>query len=70
MSLHATIQSLAMGLAATLSGFIITQDATGALVGYQNVGYVAIVANIIAIWFVSRVVMHDANPNLPDVVPK
>jgi hypothetical protein len=59
-----------MGLAATLSGFIITQDATGALVGYQNVGYVAIVANIIAIWFVSRVVMHDANPNLPDVVPK
>ncbi|MFA6122032.1 MAG: MFS transporter [Sideroxydans sp.] len=70
MSLHATIQSLAMGLAATLSGFMITQDATGALVGYQNVGYVAIIANVIAIWFVSRVVMHDAHPNLPDVTPK
>jgi predicted MFS family arabinose efflux permease len=70
MSLNATMQSLAMGLAATLSGFIITQDASGNIVGYQNVGYVAIVANLIAIWFVSRVVMHDAHPNLPDVTPK
>ncbi|MDH2917327.1 MAG: MFS transporter [Gallionella sp.] len=70
MSLNATVQSLAMGLAATLSGFIITQDAAGHVIGYQNVGYVAITANIIAIWFVSRVVMHDAHPNLPDVAPK
>ena len=70
MSLHATVQSLAMGLAATLSGFIITQDATGALVGYQNVGYIAIVANLLAIWYVSRIVMHDTHPNLPDVTPK
>lgn len=70
MSLNATVQSLAMGLAATLSGFIITQDASGQVIGYENVGYVAITANIIAIWFVSRVVMHDAHPNLPDVVPK
>ena len=70
MSLNGTVQSLAMGLAATLSGFIITQDATGNIVGYQNVGYVAIVANLLAIWYVSRIVMHDAHPNLPDVTPK
>ncbi|NOT19494.1 MAG: MFS transporter [Sideroxydans sp.] len=70
MSLNGTVQSLAMGLAATLSGFIITQDASGNIIGYENVGYVAIVANIIAIWFVSRIVMHDAHPNLPDVTPK
>ena len=70
MSLNATVQSLAMGLAATLSGFIITQDAKGMVIGYQNVGYVAIAANLLAMWYVSRIVVHDAHPNLPDVAPK
>ena len=70
MSLNSTVQSLAMGLAATLSGFIITQDNAGHIIGYQNVGYVAIAANVLAIWYVSRIVMHDAHPNLPDVAPK
>ncbi len=70
MSLNATVQSLAMGLAATLSGFIITQDASGQVVGYGQVGYVAIAANLLAMWYVSRIVMHDAHPNLPDVAPK
>jgi predicted MFS family arabinose efflux permease len=70
MALNGTVQSLAMGLAATLSGFIITQDASGNIVGYQNVGYVAILANLLAMWYVSRIVMHDAHPNLPDVTPK
>ncbi len=70
MSLNATVQSLAMGLAATLSGFIITQDAQGMVVGYQNVGYVAIAANLLAMWYVSRIAMHDAHANLPDVAPK
>lgn len=70
MSLNATVQSFAMGLATTLGGFIITQDGTGMIVGYARVGYVAIAANLLAIWFVSRIVMHDLHPNLPDVTPK
>ena len=70
MSLNATVQSFAMGLATTLAGFIITQDSTGMIVGYQWVGYVAVTANLLAIWFVSRIVMHDQHPNLPDVIPK
>lgn len=70
MSLNATVQSLAMGLAATLSGFIITQTADGQVVGYPYVGWVAIAANMLAIWYVSRIAMHDAHPNLPDVAPK
>ncbi|MFA6015336.1 MAG: MFS transporter [Gallionellaceae bacterium] len=70
MSLNATMQSLAMGLAATLSGFIITQQDNGYVVGYENVGYVAICANLLAIWYVSSIKMHDAHPNLPDVAPK
>lgn len=70
MSLNSTMQSLAMGLATALGGFIITQDEAGKVVGYATVGYVAVAANLIAIWFVSRIVMHDKHPNLPDVTPK
>jgi len=61
MSLHATVQSLAMGLATTLAGFLTSLDASGRIVGYPLVGYVAIAANLTAIWFVSRVVMHGKN---------
>jgi len=70
MSLNATMQSFAMGLATTLGGFIITQDSAGMVVGYERVGYVAVAANLVAIWFVSRIVMHDQHANLPDVAPK
>ncbi|HLP97289.1 MAG TPA: MFS transporter [Sideroxyarcus sp.] len=70
MSLNGTTQSLAMGLATTLAGFIITQQPNGQIVHYETVGYVAVIANLLAIWFVSRIVMHDQHPNLPDVAPK
>lgn len=59
MSLNGTVQSLAMGLATTLAGFLTSLDASGRIVGYPLVGYVAVAANLIAIWFVSRIVMHD-----------
>lgn len=70
MSLNATIQSLSMGLATTLAGYIITQDGSGMIVGYPRVGYIAVAANLLAIVFVSRIVMHDRHPDLPDVAPK
>jgi predicted MFS family arabinose efflux permease len=60
MSLNATVQSLAMGLATTLSGFIITQNSAGQIIDYELVGYVAITGNVLAILFVSRLVMHDS----------
>lgn len=59
MAINGTVQSLTMGLATTLAGFIITQDGTGQIVGYPWVGYVAVLANLLAILFVSRIVMHD-----------
>jgi predicted MFS family arabinose efflux permease len=67
MSLNATVQSLAMGLAATLAGFIVTQQSNGQIMGYQNVGYVAIGANLLAIWFVSRIVMHDRHVSVQTI---
>ena len=35
--------------------------ASGRIVGYPLVGYVAVAANLTAIWFVSRIVMHGKN---------
>ncbi|MEO5379107.1 MAG: MFS transporter [Magnetococcus sp. DMHC-6] len=59
MSLNGTIQSLSMGLATSLAGFMITQNKGGQIVGYQMVGYVAMIANLLAIWMVGQIVMHD-----------
>ncbi|EKE17252.1 MAG: major facilitator transporter [uncultured bacterium] len=50
-----------MGLASTLAGFLITLDASGRIIDYPLVGYVALTANLLAIWFVSRIVMHGRN---------
>jgi len=70
MSLNGTTQALAMALASTLAGFIISQSASGKIVDYEWVGYVAVTANLLAIWFVPRIVMHDQHVVIPDVVPK
>jgi len=70
MSLNATVQSLSMGLATSLAGFIITQNETGQIIGYGLVGYVAIAVNLLAILFVSRIVMHDQHAGVPDVALK
>ncbi len=70
MSLNGTTQAFSMGMASTLAGFIISQDDAGLIVDYTWVGYVAITANLLAIWFVSRIVMHDQHIVVPDVVPK
>lgn len=67
MSLNATVQAFAMGLATSLSGFIVTQDSAGKLLDYGLVGYVAIAGNVLAILFVSRIAMHDQRVAVPDV---
>ncbi len=59
MSLNGTVQSLAMGLATSLAGYIISLDAAGKIVGYSTVGYVAMAANLLAMIFVSTIVLHD-----------
>jgi predicted MFS family arabinose efflux permease len=58
MSLNGTVQSLAMGAASSLTGFLITLDDSGRVVGYPLAGYIAVVANFIALWYVSKITMH------------
>jgi predicted MFS family arabinose efflux permease len=59
MSLNSATQQLASGLAASLAGFITGQASNGQMTGYDKVGFVAIAANLLAIIFVTRIVMHD-----------
>ncbi|MDO8292393.1 MAG: MFS transporter [Gallionella sp.] len=70
MSLNATMQSFAMGLATTLAGFIITQNSAGQIVGYETVGYVAMTANVLAIMFIARIVMHGQRAKAPAIALK
>ena len=70
MSLNASMQQFASGLASTLAGFIITQDSAGRIANYAAVGYVAMGANLLAILFVARIVMHDQHPSGVDIAPK
>ena len=62
MSLNGTVQSLAMALATSLAGFMIALAPNGHIVHYEWVGYVAVAANLTAIAFVSRIVMHGQAP--------
>lgn len=59
MALNSSMMQFASGLASFLAGFIITQNSAGQIVGYATVGYIAVVANVLAILFVARIVMHD-----------
>jgi predicted MFS family arabinose efflux permease len=68
MSLNSTMQSFAMGLATMLAGFVITQDSAGKIAGYATVGYIAMTANVLAIMFVARIVMHDQKKMSHDAV--
>lgn len=65
MSLNSTVQSLSMGLATSLAGFVVAQDALGRVVDYPRAGYIAIAANLLAIWFVARIVPYRPSPAVP-----
>ena len=70
MSLNSTTQAFAMGLATMLAGFVITQDAGGRIGAYGTVGYVAMAANVLAVWFVGRIAMHGPHAAAADAASK
>ncbi len=54
MSMFSSVQQIASGLAASLSGFIIQKTPDGQLTEYPTVGLVAVIATIIAIWISTK----------------
>lgn len=59
LSLNATVQSMAMGLASMIGGVFITQTPEGLIGGYGWVGLVAAVFNVLAALWVGRVVIRN-----------
>ena len=60
MSLNSTVQSLAMGAASSLAGFVITQGPDGRFTDYNLVGYIAVVAGLLSRWLAGQVRIRDA----------
>ena len=59
LSLNATVQSMAMGLASMVGGLFITQAPDGLISGYGWVGLVAAAFNVIAAIWVGRVAIRN-----------
>jgi predicted MFS family arabinose efflux permease len=52
MSLVSSVQMLSSGLATLLAGLIITRDASGAMLHFNLVGYLAVALGLLSIWMV------------------
>lgn len=62
LSMNGAVQQLASGSASWLGGAMIAADASGRIVGYGNVGWLAIGATVIAMLFVGRIHLHTGQP--------
>ena len=59
LSLNATVQSMAMGVASMIGGIFITQSPDGQMSGYGWVGLVAASFNVLAAIWVGRVAIRS-----------
>jgi predicted MFS family arabinose efflux permease len=57
MSMNGAIQSLASGLASFIGGTMISVSATGVVVGYDHVGYLAMLVTLAGIAFAGSIQM-------------
>ncbi len=62
LSMNGAVQQLASGGASYVGGAMIAADASGHIVGYGMVGYLAIGATLAAMAFVGQIHMHTATP--------
>jgi len=67
MTLNGSVMQIGSGCAATLSGALIQRLPSGALQNYNWVGWIAVVATLIAVWWVGNIETLDANVTLPRV---
>ena len=62
LSMNGAVQQLASGGASYIGGALIAADASGKIVGYGMVGYLAIGATLAAMAFVGQIQMHTGKP--------
>jgi len=67
MSLQSCLQHVSMGLASFLAGMIVSRDpTTGALLHYQVVGYISLMAGVLSLYMIGRIKVVD-NDGAPAV---
>ena len=59
MSLNSCARDLAAGCSAAVGGKVISESATGQLVHYTWMGWIAVAAAVISVWLASRVRTHE-----------
>jgi predicted MFS family arabinose efflux permease len=59
MSFNSSVQQLSAGIAAFVSGAIVTENQAGQLQNYHIVGYIAMAACVMSIWAAYRIVTAD-----------
>jgi predicted MFS family arabinose efflux permease len=62
MTLNASVQSAAMGLAALVGGHIISRNAAGLVEHYWGAALIGAVASLLAVWVGGRLNLHQAAP--------
>jgi DHA1 family inner membrane transport protein len=60
MSLRSSANQLALALSSIIAGIIMVEDeATGALLNYNWVGYVAVFMTVLSVWMGSKLIAID-----------
>jgi predicted MFS family arabinose efflux permease len=59
MTLNASVQSAAMGLAALTGGYIISRDAAGLVQNYWGSALIGAVASVAAVWVAAKLNLHQ-----------
>jgi predicted MFS family arabinose efflux permease len=59
MTLNASVQSAAMGLAALVGGYIISRDAAGLVQNYWLSASIGAVASVLAVFVAGRLNLHQ-----------
>jgi hypothetical protein len=69
MALNASAQSLAMGLAALVSGALMSRDANGHITGYALAGLAGCGLSLASVWLSTRLVMHTTDASAAEPPP-
>jgi len=69
MSLSGCARDLAMGLASSLSGWIVTRGPSGQMLNFSWLGWVATTAGVLSIWLAARVRVNEGLPLAASPLP-
>jgi MFS family permease len=61
MSLASCTRDLTSGITSSLGGWIVTKSATGQLINYDKLGWLAVGMSVVSLWLASKVQVRDVH---------